>query len=118
VVVREGASLGARVVVVAGSVIGRWALLAAGAVVTRRVPEYALVAGLPARRRGCVGRASERLKAAGTGCGAARGQANSASRRVGPLLGWRADQGPLPSTETTARPARASHQAEAKKAAF
>jgi acetyltransferase-like isoleucine patch superfamily enzyme len=48
VVVREGASLGARAVVVAGCVIGRWALVAAGAVVTRDVPDFALVAGVPA----------------------------------------------------------------------
>ena len=67
VVVREGASLGARVVVVAGRVIGRWALVAAGAVVTHDVPDYALVAGVPARQRGWVGRAGARLEAAGPG---------------------------------------------------
>jgi UDP-2-acetamido-3-amino-2,3-dideoxy-glucuronate N-acetyltransferase len=67
VVVREGASLGARVVVVAGRVIGRWALVAAGAVVTRDVPDYALVTGVPARRTGWVGGAGERLETAGTG---------------------------------------------------
>ncbi len=67
VVVREGASLGARVVVVAGCVIGRWALVAAGAVVTRDVPEFALVAGVPARRIGWVGRAGERLSDEGNG---------------------------------------------------
>jgi UDP-2-acetamido-3-amino-2,3-dideoxy-glucuronate N-acetyltransferase len=61
VVVRRGASLGARVVVVAGCVIGRWALVAAGAVVTRDVPDFALAAGVPARRIGWVGRAGERL---------------------------------------------------------
>jgi acetyltransferase-like isoleucine patch superfamily enzyme len=65
VIVREGASLGARVVVVAGRVIGRWALVAAGAVVTHDVPDYALVAGVPARRTGWVGRAGERLEHAG-----------------------------------------------------
>jgi acetyltransferase-like isoleucine patch superfamily enzyme len=67
VIVREGASLGARVVVVAGRVIGRWALVAAGAVVTRDVPDYALVVGVPARRTGWVGRAGERLEAVGPG---------------------------------------------------
>src|SRR5215510_11537994 len=50
VVVREGASLGARVVVVPGLVIGCWAMVAAGAVVTRDVPDFALVAGVPARQ--------------------------------------------------------------------
>jgi UDP-2-acetamido-3-amino-2,3-dideoxy-glucuronate N-acetyltransferase len=63
--VREGASLGARAVVVAGLTIGRWALVAAGAVVTRDVPDFALVAGTPARRIGWVGRAGVRLEAAG-----------------------------------------------------
>jgi UDP-2-acetamido-3-amino-2,3-dideoxy-glucuronate N-acetyltransferase len=59
--VREGASLGARTVVVAGCSIGRWALVAAGAVVTRDVPDFALVAGVPARRVGWVGRAGRSL---------------------------------------------------------
>ena len=67
VVVRKGASLGARVVVVAGCVIGRWALVAAGAVVTRDVPDFALVAGTPARRIGWVGRAGRRLSGMGSG---------------------------------------------------
>jgi UDP-2-acetamido-3-amino-2,3-dideoxy-glucuronate N-acetyltransferase len=67
VVVREGASLGARAVVVAGCAIGRWALVAAGAVVTRDVPDFALVAGVPARRIGWVGRAGERLADEGDG---------------------------------------------------
>ena len=57
----EGASLGAGVVCVAPVVIGRWALVAAGAVVTRDVLPYALVAGVPARRIGWVGLAGERL---------------------------------------------------------
>jgi serine acetyltransferase len=42
-------------------VIGRWALVAAGAVVTRDVPDFALFAGVPARRIGWVGRAGEPL---------------------------------------------------------
>jgi UDP-2-acetamido-3-amino-2,3-dideoxy-glucuronate N-acetyltransferase len=67
VVVRQGASLGARAVVIAGRVIGRWALVAAGAVVTRDVPDFALVAGVPARQVGWVGRAGQRLAEAGPG---------------------------------------------------
>jgi UDP-2-acetamido-3-amino-2,3-dideoxy-glucuronate N-acetyltransferase len=67
VLVREGASLGARAVVLAGAVIGRWALVAAGAVVTRDVPDFALVAGVPARRIGWVGRAGVPLVEAGDG---------------------------------------------------
>jgi UDP-2-acetamido-3-amino-2,3-dideoxy-glucuronate N-acetyltransferase len=67
VIVREGASIGARAVVLAGRVIGRWALVAAGAVVTRDVPDFALVAGVPARQAGWVGRAGQRLEEAGPG---------------------------------------------------
>ncbi|MGW2730780.1 acyltransferase [Streptomyces sp. NPDC001494] len=61
VVVGEGASLGARSVCVAPVRVGRWALVAAGAVVARDVPDFALVAGVPARRIGWVGRAGVRL---------------------------------------------------------
>ena len=61
VVIRQGASVGARAVIGAGVVVGRWALVAAGAVVTRHVPDFALVAGVPARRIGWVGRAGSRL---------------------------------------------------------
>ncbi len=61
VVIREGASVGARAVIVAGVEVGRWALVAAGAVVTRDVPDFSLVAGVPARRIGWVGRAGVTL---------------------------------------------------------
>lgn len=57
VTVREGASVGARSVCVAPVTIGRWAMVAAGSVVTRDVPDFALVAGVPARRIRWVGRA-------------------------------------------------------------
>ena len=50
--VREGASVGAGAVVVAGVTIGRWALIGAGSVVTRDVPDYAIVYGNPARQHG------------------------------------------------------------------
>ena len=65
VVVREGASVGARAVILAGVEIGRWALIAAGAVVTRDVPDFGLVAGMPARRIGWVGRAGVTLAPVG-----------------------------------------------------
>jgi acetyltransferase-like isoleucine patch superfamily enzyme len=67
VLVGEGASIGARAVCVAPVRIGRWALVAAGAVVTRDVPDFALVVGVPARRIGWVGRAGAPLKAVGDG---------------------------------------------------
>ena len=62
VVVRDGASIGARAVCVAPVEIGRWAMVAAGAVVVSDVPDHALVAGVPARRVGWVGRAGHRLE--------------------------------------------------------
>ncbi|HTJ67741.1 MAG TPA: DapH/DapD/GlmU-related protein [Actinospica sp.] len=65
--VGEGASVGARAVCVAPVRIGRWALVAAGAVVVRDVPDFALVAGVPARWIGWVGRAGVRLEDEGGG---------------------------------------------------
>ncbi|ETJ03734.1 MAG: putative acetyltransferase, partial [Actinomyces urogenitalis DORA_12] len=59
VAIEEGASVGARAVCVAPVRIGAWATVAAGAVVTKDVPAHALVAGVPARRIGWVGRAGE-----------------------------------------------------------
>lgn len=67
VTLQEGCSLGARSVVLPGVTVGPWAMVAAGAVVTRDVPPYALVAGVPARRIGWVGRAGKRLDDAGDG---------------------------------------------------
>lgn len=67
VVIGEGAAIGARAVCVAPVTIGRWALIAAGAVVVADVPDFALVAGVPARRIGWVGRAGVRLVADGDG---------------------------------------------------
>lgn len=67
VVVRRGASIGARSVCVAPVTIGAWALVAAGSVVIRDVPSFALVAGVPARRLGWVGRAGFPLRRNGRG---------------------------------------------------
>jgi UDP-2-acetamido-3-amino-2,3-dideoxy-glucuronate N-acetyltransferase len=63
VTLREGASVGARAVCVAPLTVGRWAMVAAGSVVTKNVPDHAIVAGNPARRRGWVGEAGVPLRA-------------------------------------------------------
>ena len=59
--VKRGATLGANCTVVCGTTIGRYALVGAGAVVSRDVADFALVAGVPARRIGWVSRHGERL---------------------------------------------------------
>jgi UDP-2-acetamido-3-amino-2,3-dideoxy-glucuronate N-acetyltransferase len=67
VAVEPGASVGARAVVIGGVTLGEWSMVAAGAVVTRDVPPFALVAGVPARFMGWVGRAGRRLEDVGDG---------------------------------------------------
>ena len=62
VTIREGASIGARAVCVAPVTIGAWATIAAGAVVTKDVPDHALMVGVPARRIGWVGKAGHPLE--------------------------------------------------------
>ena len=52
--IKEGASIGANATIVCGHIIGRYAMVAAGAVVTKDVPDYALVIGVPARITGRV----------------------------------------------------------------
>ena len=53
-VVKEGASIGANATIVCGHIIGKYAMIASGAVVTKDVPDYALVAGVPAQIIGKV----------------------------------------------------------------
>lgn len=52
--VKEGATIGANATIVCGNIIGKYAMVAAGAVVTKDVPDYALVAGVPAKIIGKV----------------------------------------------------------------
>lgn len=59
--VRRGATIGANATVICGNTLGAWCMVAAGAVVTTDVADYALVAGIPARRIGWVSRTGERL---------------------------------------------------------
>jgi len=52
--VKEGATIGANATIVCGVTIGKWAMVAAGAVVTKDVKDYTVVAGIPARQMGWV----------------------------------------------------------------
>jgi len=72
--VGQGASIGARSVCVAPVRIGRWAMVGAGSVVIRDVPDFALVVGNPARRIGWIGRAGERLELSGQSDGGSNGR--------------------------------------------
>lgn len=67
VIVSTGASIGAHATCVAPVTIGSWATVAAGSVVVKDVPAYALVAGVPARQIGWVGRAGVPLAPDGDG---------------------------------------------------
>lgn len=60
--VKAGAALGANSTIVCGTTVGRWAMVAAGSVVTKDVPDHALVMGNPARIRGWVCACGERVK--------------------------------------------------------
>jgi acetyltransferase-like isoleucine patch superfamily enzyme len=59
--VRRGATIGANATIICGHVIGQYAFVAAGAVVTADVPAFALMAGVPATRIGWVGHAGVKL---------------------------------------------------------
>ena len=52
--IKYGATIGANATIVCGNTVGRWAMIASGAVVTKDVPDYALMAGVPAKQIGWV----------------------------------------------------------------
>lgn len=60
--IRRGASIGANSTIVCGSTLGRYCFIAAGAVVAGDVPDYALMMGVPARRKGWMSRHGHWLK--------------------------------------------------------
>ena len=60
-VVKKGASIGANATIVCGNNIGKYAFIGAGAVVTKEVPDYALVVGNPSKNIGWMSEFGERL---------------------------------------------------------
>lgn len=60
--VRRGATIGAGAIVISGNMIGQYAMIGAGAVVTKDVPDFALVYGNPAKQTGWVSRCGNRLE--------------------------------------------------------
>jgi len=65
--VGRGASIGANATIVCGNDIGQYAFIGAGAVVTRDVPDYALIVGNPGRQIGWMSRSGQRLEFDGSG---------------------------------------------------
>jgi UDP-2-acetamido-3-amino-2,3-dideoxy-glucuronate N-acetyltransferase len=61
--VKRGATIGANATIICGNTLGEYCMIAAGAVVTKDVVDYALVAGVPAKRIGWVSRSGDRLGA-------------------------------------------------------
>ncbi len=59
---KRGSSVGANATIVCGTTIGRYAFIAAGAVVAKDVPDYALMMGVPARQAGWISRHGHRMK--------------------------------------------------------
>jgi UDP-2-acetamido-3-amino-2,3-dideoxy-glucuronate N-acetyltransferase len=86
--VRRGASIGANATIVCGATLGTYCFVGAGAVVTRDVPDYALVTGVPARRTGWVCACGVVLRGAGPSyrcgdCGSAYEERGGALRPAG-----------------------------------
>ncbi|MBI2187949.1 MAG: N-acetyltransferase [Acidobacteria bacterium] len=81
--VRRGATIGANATIVCGADIGRYAFIGAGAVVRGRVPDYALMLGVPASPAGWMGRHGHKLV-----------PADGSGRWSCPVTGWRYEQGP------------------------
>jgi UDP-2-acetamido-3-amino-2,3-dideoxy-glucuronate N-acetyltransferase len=60
-VIREGVSLGANCTIICGAEIGRYAFIGAGSVVTKNVPDYALMVGVPAKQIGWISEYGQRI---------------------------------------------------------
>ena len=64
---KKGCSVGANATIVCGTTIGKYSLIGAGSVVSKDVPDFALVYGVPARRHGWVGISGNKLEFDETG---------------------------------------------------
>ncbi len=85
-IIRRGASIGANATIVCGHEIGEYAMVAAGAVVTKHVSPFTLVAGVPARRIGFVCACGESLRADLTcTCGRTYRRAGNATGEIRPV---------------------------------
>jgi acetyltransferase-like isoleucine patch superfamily enzyme len=94
--VRYGAALGARSVILPGVTVGRWAMIAAGAVVTRDVPDYGLAVGHPARLKGFVCPCGSRLQHVATVESTVQTQCPDCETRIDiSLLNWQQVVQPL-----------------------
>ncbi|MDB4880035.1 MAG: putative acetyltransferase [Gemmatimonadetes bacterium] len=85
--VRRGASIGANATIICGATLGEYSFIGAGAVVSKDVPAFALMVGVPARRIGWMCQCGERLPDSGVGRCAACGsvyqrEGSAAIRRV------------------------------------
>jgi UDP-2-acetamido-3-amino-2,3-dideoxy-glucuronate N-acetyltransferase len=86
--VKRGATIGANATVVCGVTLGEYAFVGAGAVVTKDVAAYALVAGVPARRVGWMCQCGERLADSGVGrCAACGTEYERVDGAIGPVRG-------------------------------
>jgi UDP-2-acetamido-3-amino-2,3-dideoxy-glucuronate N-acetyltransferase len=65
--IRRGATIGANATIVCGVTLGRYCFIAAGAVVTKDVPDYALIVGVPGRQKGWISRHGHILKPSSEG---------------------------------------------------
>ena len=102
--VGRGASIGANATIVCGHTVGEYAFVAAGAVVTRDVPPYALVAGVPARRMGWVSRVGRRLRGEGVvACPETGERYRIEGERCAPLEGNEVDEAPIPLLDLAAQ---------------